>query len=112
MKEWPEGALGKFCAARCIEFACTPPADPPSLPAGALFLTSLTFVVDELGVPWAEPAGDRLSVPEGALPCEGEAVPDAESFFLEALFESLALDNCSCYMRLSVGLEITYMPHF
>lgn len=94
MNAWPEGALGRFCAAWCIEF--TWPADPPSLFVGALFLTSLTFVVDELGVPWAELAGDRLSVPEGAFVCEGEAVPDAESFFFEDLFESLARDNCSC----------------
>jgi hypothetical protein len=96
MNECPNDALGRFCAAWCIEFAWSPPLDPPSLPGGARFLTSLTFVVDELGVPCAELAGDRLSVPEGAFACEGEAVPEEESFFLEDLFESLALDNCSC----------------
>lgn len=96
MKEWPAVALGRFGAAWCIEFVCSPPAEPASLPAGTLFLTSLTFVVDELGVPWTELAGDRLSVPEGALACEGEDVPELESFFFEDLLESLALDNCSC----------------
>ena len=52
--------------------------------------------MEDVGVPWAELAGDRLSVPDGAFACEGEAVPEAESFFFEDLFESLALDNCSC----------------
>lgn len=51
MNAWPDGALGKFCAAWCIEFECCPPVDPPSLPIEALFLTSLTFVVDDVGVP-------------------------------------------------------------
>lgn len=50
MNAWPDGTLDKFCAGWCMEFVCCPPADPPSLPIEALFLTSLTFVVDDVGV--------------------------------------------------------------
>jgi hypothetical protein len=56
-------------------------------------------VVDEVGVPWLEVAGDW------AVPCEGEALPEeaveaveAPSFFLEDdLVESLARESCSCW---------------
>jgi hypothetical protein len=49
---------------------------------------------DEVGVAWAELAGERLA----ALPC-GEAVPEVElsPFFFEDLLPSLALESCSCY---------------
>lgn len=52
---------------------------------------------EELGVPTFELFGDRDSPPARVVPCEdGEAVPDVESFFLDPLFESFALDSCSC----------------
>lgn len=40
---------------------------------------------------------DEEGVPEGDCvePCEGEAVPELESFFLEG-FLSLARESCSC----------------
>jgi hypothetical protein len=59
---------------------------------------SLTFVEDELGVAALELFGERASPPVRVDPDSGEAVPDAESFFLEVL-ESFALDNCSCYIH-------------
>jgi len=57
---------------------------------------SLTLVEDELGVGALEPVGDLES------PCwvveddKGEAVPEDESFFLEDLLPSFALESCSC----------------
>ena len=52
---------------------------------------------DELGVPAFELLGDLASLPTRVVDAErGEAVPEAESFFLEDLLESLALDSCSC----------------
>ena len=58
---------------------------------------SLTVVDDELGVPAFELLGDLASPPTRVVEAErGEAVPEVESFFLEDLLESLALDNCSC----------------
>ena len=78
-----------------MEFVCIlPPVLSVVLP-GARLLTSLTLVADELGVPCADPTGERLSLPAAALGWDGEALPEAESFFLEDLLESLALDNCS-----------------
>lgn len=57
---------------------------------------SFTFVVDELGVPALELFGERESPWSVVDEESGEAVPEEESFFLFDLFESLALDNCSC----------------
>lgn len=63
---------------------------------------SLTFVEDELGVAALEALGDRESAPGSVVEEErGDAVPEAESFFLEDLFESFALDNCSCWTSVS-----------
>ena len=57
---------------------------------------SLTFVVDDVGVPCAELEGDWL-VPEVAVEdCEGEEVPVVGSFFFDDLFESFARESCSC----------------
>lgn len=51
--------------------------------------------------------GDLESPPPRDVEDErGEAVPEVESFFLEDLFESLALDNCSCWIL--VSRSITY----
>jgi len=62
---------------------------------------SLTLVEDELGVAALDALGDRESAPLRVVEDErGEAVPEAESFFLEDLFESFALDNCSCTLCL------------
>ena len=61
-------------------------------------LMSLTFVEDELGVAAFELLGDRASPPRRVEPDSGEAVPEVESFFFE-VFESFALDNCSCYIH-------------
>jgi len=59
---------------------------------------SLTFVDEELGVTAAELFGDLESAPGRVVEEDiGEAVPEVASFFLEDLFESLALDNWSCY---------------
>lgn len=63
---------------------------------------SLTFVEDELGVAALEAFGDRESAPGSVVEEErGDAVPEDESFFLEDLFESFALDNCSCWTSVS-----------
>lgn len=40
----------------------------------------------------ADEAGDCVEEP----PWEGDDVPEDESFFLEDLLESLALESCSC----------------
>jgi hypothetical protein len=65
------------------------PAAAPS--AGWILLrASASVVCDEEGVAWAEPEGE----PEA--PAEGEAVPEVDSFFLEDLLPSLALESCSC----------------
>lgn len=63
---------------------------PESLFGKGLFRGSMSCVWDEVGVPWAEFAGDWFA------PCEGEEVPEDESFFLEDLLESLARESCSC----------------
>jgi hypothetical protein len=49
-------------------------------------------VWDEVGVAWAELAGEWFADP----PCDGEAVPELEAspFFLEDLLDSLALESC------------------
>lgn len=62
-----------------------------------LLRISLTFVVDDVGVPCAELEGDWLA-PEVAVEAwDGEDVPPvAGSFFLDALFESFARESCSC----------------
>jgi hypothetical protein len=52
-------------------------------------------VVDEVGVAWAEFAGEWLA----ELPNEGEALPPEDSpFFLEDLLDSfpVARESCSC----------------
>ena len=59
-------------------------------------LGSLTLVEEELGVGLFEPAGDRASPCRVVEEDKGEAVPEDESFFLEDLLESFALESCSC----------------
>lgn len=59
---------------------------------------SLTFVVEELGVPALLFAGDRESPCNVVEDDKGEAVPDV-SFFFDALFESFARDKDSCCCR-------------
>ena len=66
------------------------------LASESLLLASLTFVVEELGVPCAELTGDLESAPVRLDGCDGDAVPPGPSFFFEVLFESFALDNDSC----------------
>lgn len=62
-----------------------------------LFRTSFKFVDEELGVGLLELLGDRESPPARVVDEErGEAVPEVESFFLEDLFPSFALESCSC----------------
>ena len=62
-----------------------------------LLRTSLTLVDEELGVPAFELLGDLASPPARVVEAErGDAVPELESFFLEDLLESFALDSCSC----------------
>lgn len=51
---------------------------------------------EEVGVAVLELTGDRESPPSVVDDDSGDAVPDFSSFFLDPLFESLALDNCSC----------------
>ena len=91
MKRCPVGvAFGRPCGAW---FACRLPVSA----AGALLLTSLTFVEEEVGVPTFELLGERESEPTRVVPCDdGEAVPDVESFFLDDLSLSFVLDSCSC----------------
>ena len=81
---------------------CPPPEPAPASPGGkGLFLRSLTVVLEDKGVPWCEEAGDwewpyGLDAPPCACCCEGDAVPEEESFlFFEDLFE--LLESCSCY---------------
>ena len=70
---------------------------PLSAAPGPLFLTSLTFVLEELGVATLELFGERDSAPTSVELCEdGDAVPEAESFFFEDL-DSLPRVNCSCW---------------
>jgi hypothetical protein len=69
----------------------------PVSAGGALLLTSLTLVVEEVGVPTFELLGERESAPTRVVDCDdGDAVPDVESFFLDDLSLSLVLDNWSC----------------
>ena len=76
-----------------MAFGCRLPVSA----AGALLLTSLTLVEEELGVPTFELLGDRESDPTKVVLCEdGDAVPEFESFFFDPLFESFALESCSC----------------
>ena len=64
---------------------------------GPLFRSSFRFVVEELGVAVFELFGERESAPGSVVDEDrGEAVPAVASFFLDDLFESLALDSCSC----------------
>lgn len=51
---------------------------------------SASCVCDEEGVGCAELEGELEAA------CEGEAVPEVESFFLDDLLLSLALESCSC----------------
>lgn len=53
-------------------------------------------VWEEVGVAWAELAGEWFAEP----PCgEAEPVEAFSPFFLEDFVESLALESCSCYNR-------------
>ena len=51
---------------------------------------------DDVGVAALELLGERESPPSVVEEERGDAVPEALSFFFDDLFESLALDNCSC----------------
>lgn len=62
---------------------------------GPLALKSVRFVEDELGVAALELLGD-LESPNPVDEERGDEVPEVLSFFFDDLFESLALDNCSC----------------
>jgi hypothetical protein len=64
--------------------------------AAPFALRSLTFVEEEVGVAALELFGERESPPRVVEEDKGEAVPEVVSFFLEDLFESLALESCSC----------------
>jgi hypothetical protein len=55
---------------------------------GAFLRASASCVCDEDGVALAEPAGE--------LAAPGDAVPELESFFLDDLLPSFALESCSC----------------
>jgi hypothetical protein len=55
-----------------------------------LLRASASAVCDEVGVAEAEPEGELEA------PVEGDAVPEVESFFLDDLLPSLALESCSC----------------
>jgi hypothetical protein len=54
-----------------------------------LLRESVSCVCDDEGVAWAEPEGELLEAP-----CEGDAVPEVESFFLDDLL-SLLRESCS-----------------
>ena len=51
----------------------------------------------EPGVPGPDPAGD-CARPDDVLEdaWDGDEVPELESFFFDALFESFARESCSC----------------
>jgi hypothetical protein len=55
-----------------------------------LLRASASCVWEEEGVGWAEPEGELEA------PATGDAVPEVESFFLDDLLPSLALESCSC----------------
>jgi hypothetical protein len=55
-----------------------------------LLRASARAVCEEEGVAWAEFEGELEAA------CEGDAVPEVESFFLDDLLPSLALESCSC----------------
>jgi hypothetical protein len=60
-----------------------------------VFCDEATRVVcEDVGVPWAELAGEWFAEP----PCEGDAVPELEEspFFFPDLLESLFLESCCC----------------
>ena len=90
MKCCPPVELGPWC----VTLFCA-----VSLPP--LALRSLTFVEELVGVAVLELLGDRDSPPRVVEEDNGEAVPEVESFFLEDLLESFALESCSCYPRIS-----------
>jgi len=74
---------------------------------------SLTLVEDEVGVGAFEPAGDLAS--PGRVVVEedkGEAVPEEESFFLEDLLESFALESCSCCHQSISSLPVSSRGRF
>ena len=90
------------CAPNCEEPAAAPAlpdwpgcrepllAVEPSAAGWILLRASARAVCDEEGVACAEPEGELEE------PCEGDAVPEVESFFLDDLLPSLALESCSC----------------
>lgn len=99
----PPGLIGPCPAKDC----CPPARDPedgcgfvcsdPRLPAAAaapsaagwlLLRASVSCVWEEEGVAWAEPEGELEAA------SDGDAVPEAESFFLEDL-PSLLRESCS-----------------
>jgi hypothetical protein len=70
---------------------CNGPLPPGASAAGWILLrASASAVCDEVGVAEAEPEGELEA------PVEGDAVPEVESFFLDDLLPSLALESCSC----------------
>jgi hypothetical protein len=54
------------------------------------------LVVEEVGVATFELLGERESALRVVDCDDGDAVTDAESFFLEDLSLSFVLDSCSC----------------
>lgn len=64
-------------------------AAAPSAAGWLLLRESVSCVCDDEGVAWAEPEGELLEAP-----CEGDAVPEVESFFLDDLL-SLLRESCS-----------------
>jgi len=62
----------------------------PSAAGWILLRASASAVCEEDGVFWAELEGELEA------PCEGDEVPEVESFFLDDLLPSLALESCSC----------------
>lgn len=69
----------------CSEFAFPAEFSPEGR---GLLRESTSWVWEEVGVAWAEPDGEDVA-------CEGEDVPELESFFLDDLL-SLARESCSC----------------
>ena len=76
------------------------PALSPAPGRGLLRGSIGSWVVDEVGVAWAEPAGECVPEP----PCEGDAVP-VWSFFFEDDFESWARSLSDWQRETSAGAD-------
>lgn len=90
--------LGTLGCPDCKEPGCGAAGTLSLLGKGLFRGSTLSCVVEDVGVPWAELAGDCDEPPS-----EGDAVPEppeAESFFFdEDLLDSFARESCSCYSR-------------